>query len=104
MARVVEWFRALKLKWDESNIRFDVDPTSPDPADRLPLEMFLQVVSHLDVTTLGRCCLVSKKWKVVCELRDVWFVVLLLLVTYLLSSPLLHSSHFDPNAMHCCLT
>eukprot|EP01102_Stenamoeba_stenopodia_P004297 TRINITY_DN1461_c0_g1_i1.p1 TRINITY_DN1461_c0_g1~~TRINITY_DN1461_c0_g1_i1.p1 ORF type:complete len:311 (-),score=87.17 TRINITY_DN1461_c0_g1_i1:772-1704(-) len=72
MEAVVDFFKGLKNKFEMRNISFDIDSTSPDPANRLPLELTLHILSFLDVKNLGTCSRLSKKWRVISEMNDVW--------------------------------
>lgn len=50
----------------------DFDNIKQDPLERLPDELVLKIFSYLDFNTLGRICLVSKKWKQIASDETLW--------------------------------
>lgn len=46
---------------------------SVDPIDFFPEEIALEIFSHIDtLSSLGRCCLVSKKWQQIANDISLW--------------------------------
>ena len=50
----------------------DFNSTKQDPFSSLPDELVLKIFSYFDLTTLGRICLVSKKWKQIACDETLW--------------------------------
>jgi len=50
----------------------DFNSTKQDPFSSLPDELVLKIFSYFDLATLGRICLVSKKWKQIACDETLW--------------------------------